>query len=423
VKATKSGLGKMEDRSTKMVFLGYEEGSKAYRLYDPVSVKVVVSRDVVFDEAAAWSWNKAAVGEAEGVAGIGNSFIVKRLVIHGSGEVSVQPEAGRAMADEGEAPGQAPEPAAVGAEEPPSPATAGSPVPPHSPAPPEQGTSPAAGVEFASPPSDLSDFVDAFHEGEEVQFRRVDNVIGKAQAPGLAARLLDDDPELLLMSAEEPATFTSAERDANWRRAMLEEMRSIEANKTWDLVDPPAGCRLIGLKWVYKVKKDEHSAMVKHKARLVARGFIQREGIDFEEVFAPVARMESVRLLLALAAAKDWQVHHLDVKSAFLNGELAEIVFVKQAPGFVVKGAEHKVLRLRKALYGLRQAPRAWNAKLDATMAELNFARCATEHALYTRRWGKEELIVGVYVNDLIVTGERERDITAQDGNGYVPDG
>ena len=119
---------------------------------------------------------------------------------------------------------------------------------------------------------------------------------------------------------------------------------------------------------MYKVKRDERGAIVKHKARLVARGFVQREGVDFEEVFAPVARMESVRLLLALAAAKDWQVHHLDVKSAFLNGDLAEVVFVKQPPGFVQAGQEQKVLRLRKALYGLRQAPRAWNAKLDATM-------------------------------------------------------
>jgi len=177
------------------------------------------------------------------------------------------------------------------------------------------------------------------------------------------------------------------------------------------LVDPPAGCRPIGLKWVFKVKRDERGAVVKHKARLVARGFVQREGIDFEEVFAPVARMESVQLLLALAGAKDWQVHHLDVKSAFLNGDLAEIVYVKQAPGFIVKGAEKKVLRLRKALYGLRQAPRAWNAKLDATMAELGFQRCATEHALYTRRRGKEHLIVGVYVDDLIVTGARTADI------------
>ena len=133
------------------------------------------------------------------------------------------------------------------------------------------------------------------------------------------------------------------------------------------------------------MKQDERDAIVKYKARLVARGFVQREGIDFEEVFAPVARMESVRLLLAMAAAKDWRVHHLDVKFAFLNGELAETVFVKQALSFAVKGAEHKVLKLCKALYGLRQAPRAWNTTLD----ELGFTRCTTEHALYTRRRGR----------------------------------
>ena len=95
--------------------------------------------------------------------------------------------------------------------------------------------------------------------------------------------------------------------------------------------------------------------------------------------------MESIRLLLALATAKDWRVHHLDVKSAFLNGEMAKTIFVRQPSGFAVKGAEHRVLRLRKALYGLRQAPRAWNAKLDATLGELGFTRCATVHALYTR--------------------------------------
>ena len=106
-----------------------------------------------------------------------------------------------------------------------------------------------------------------------------------------------------------------------------------------------------------------------------------------------------------MAAVKDWRVHHLDVKSAFLNGELAETVFVKQASGFTVKGAEHKVQKLRKALYGLRQAPWAWNTKLDATLGDLGFTRYATEHALYTQRRGKEELIVGVYVYNLIVTG------------------
>jgi len=149
--------------------------------------------------------------------------------------------------------------------------------------------------------------VDAFHEGEEVQFRWVDNVVREAAMPGLAERLLDNGAHtFLLMSAEEPGTFVAAERDEAWRRAMLEEMKSIEDNCTWELVDPPVGCRPIRLKWVYKVKRDERGAVVKHKARPVAREFVQREGVDFEEVFAPVVRMESVRLLLALAAAKDW---------------------------------------------------------------------------------------------------------------------
>jgi hypothetical protein len=254
--------------------------------------------------------------------------------------------------------------------------------------------------------------VDAFHDDEEVRFHRMHNVVEEAEASGLVAHLLSDQ-ELLLMSSEEPATFAVAEKDVSWRKAMLEEMRSIEENRTWELVDLLVGCRPIGLKWVYKVKRDERGAIVKHKARLVARGFVQREGIDFEEVFAPMARMESVRLLLALTVAKDWCVNHLDVKSAFLNGDLAEVVFVNQAPSFIVKGAEHKVLRQRRTLYGLRQAPRAWNAKLDATMGELGFVRCATEHALYTRRRGKEELIVGMYVDDLIVTGTHAQDIEA----------
>ncbi|XP_066163729.1 uncharacterized protein [Oryza sativa Japonica Group] len=121
--------------------------------------------------------------------------------------------------------------------------------------------------------------------------------------------------------------------------------------------DLPSGHKAIGLKWVFKVKKDPAGAVVKHKARLVAKGYVQQQGIDFEEVFAPVARMETVRLLIALAANKGWQIHHMDVKSAFLNGDLEEEVYVVQPPGFSKKGSEGRVLRLKKALYGLKQAP------------------------------------------------------------------
>ena len=110
---------------------------------------------------------------------------------------------------------------------------------------------------------------------------------------------------------------------------MEAEMESIQANRTWELSALPAGHRAIGLKWVFKVKKDPEGNIVKHKARLVAKGYAQRQGVDFDEVFAPVARIETVRVLLALAAQGGWEVHHMDVKSAFLNGDLTETVFVQ----------------------------------------------------------------------------------------------
>lgn len=122
--------------------------------------------------------------------------------------------------------------------------------------------------------------------------------------------------------------------------------------------------------------------MIRHKARLVAKGYVQRAGVDFNEVFATVARLDSVRALLAVAAHERWSVHHLDVKSAFLNGELSEEVYVAQPPGFAIAGRERQVLKLHKALYGIRQAPRAWNAKLDRTLATLGFTRCSEEHGV-----------------------------------------
>jgi hypothetical protein len=124
-----------------------------------------------------------------------------------------------------------------------------------------------------------------------------------------------------MISAGKPCTFAEAEQEEAWRAAMRNEVDSIEQNQTWELIDLPQGHRPITLKWVFKLKKGETGEVVKHKARLVARGFIQQAGVDFDEVLAPIARMESVRLLLALAAKASWNVHSMDVKSAFLNGD------------------------------------------------------------------------------------------------------
>jgi len=159
------------------------------------------------------------------------------------------------------------------------------------------------------------------------------------------------------------------------------------------------------------LKRNAEGEVVKHKARLVAKGYVQKKGIDFKEVFAPVARLDTVRLILTLAANRGWQVHHLDVKTAFLNGDLEEEVYVSQPEGFEEKAKEKHVVKLSKALHGLRQAPRAWNVKLDKSLKTLKFTKCACELVVYTRGSGNATVILGVYVDDLIVTGSDPAEI------------
>jgi hypothetical protein len=218
---------------------------------------------------------------------------------------------------------------------------------------------------------------------------------------------------LHLQIEDEPATFTEAERYQPWRRVMLEEINSIESNKMWRLVPLPLVHRSIGLKWVYKLKKNTADVVIKHKAHLVVKGYVQQQGVDFEEVFVPMAPIESVRLLLALAAHEGWPLHHMDVNSAFLNGEMADEVYVCQPPWFIIDGEEDKVLCLDKVLYRLRQAPRAWNEKLDKMLAGLNFCHNASEHAMYAHGEGTSRLLVGIYVDDLIITGNNAAEIAA----------
>ena len=214
-----------------------------------------------------------------------------------------------------------------------------------------------------------------------------------------------------LASAKAPADFKDANTKECWRQVMEEELRSIHDNNIWELVDLPDNEKVMDLKWEFMIKKDADGS-VKHKARLVAKEYVQEEGVDFEEVFVPVAKMESVRLLIALAVQESWKIHHMDVKSAFLNGELEGDVYVNQSPGFIKEGEEHKVLKLHKVLYGLRQGSREWNIKLDRTLISLGFEKAPLEHAMYKRGEGRDRLLVGIYVDDLLITGADEKVIT-----------
>ena len=138
---------------------------------------------------------------------------------------------------------------------------------------------------------------------------------------------------------------------------MNSEIKSIEKNQTWTLIELPTGAKRIGVKWVYKTKYNEHEKIDKYKAHLVAKGYSQKYGVDYTKVFALVAMMDTVRMIIALAAQKNWTIFQLDVKSAFLHGELSEDVYVEQPRGYEKKGSEHLVYKLHKALYGLKQAP------------------------------------------------------------------
>lgn len=210
---------------------------------------------------------------------------------------------------------------------------------------------------------------------------------------------------------EEPWSFTETRELKVWIEACEDELSSIERKKTCTLVDLPVGVKPIGLKWVFKIKHNSDGSVNKHKARLVAKGYVQRHGIDYDEVFAHVARIETVRFIIALAASKGWEIHHLDVKTAFLHGELKEEVYVTQPEGFISLGNEDKVYRLHKALYGLKQAPRAWNDKLNKILKELKFHKCLKEPSLYQKEEHGQLLVVAVYVDDLLITGSSLKSI------------
>ena len=209
----------------------------------------------------------------------------------------------------------------------------------------------------------------------------------------------------LYCQGDDPIHFEDAIKDRKWIEAMDDEINAIKKNKTWDLVDLPEGKEVIGVKWVYKTKSNAEGKIERHKARLVVKGYKHKHGIDYEETFAPVARMETVRAVLSIVAQNKWKVYHMDVKSTFLNGVLMEEVYVEQPLGYEKKGQEHKVCKLKKALYGLKQAPRAWYSRIDSYLLENGFEKCEEEPTLYIKEKDGKLLIFVLYVDDLIFTG------------------
>ncbi|GJW93382.1 retrovirus-related pol polyprotein from transposon TNT 1-94 [Tanacetum coccineum] len=190
--------------------------------------------------------------------------------------------------------------------------------------------------------------------------------------------------------------------DSAWIEAMQDELHQFDRLKVWELVDKPFGKMVIKLKWLWKNKKDEDQTVIRNKARLVAKGYAQEEGVDFEESFAPVARLEAVRIFVAHAAHKSFPIYQMDVKTAFLNGPLKGRVYVAQPEGFVDPDHPEKVYLLRKALYGLKQAPRAWYDELSNFLMSKGFTKGTIDPTLFKIKYGEDILLVQISFDDII---------------------
>ena len=182
-------------------------------------------------------------------------------------------------------------------------------------------------------------------------------------------------------------------------------MKALKKNETWDLTLLPEGKRSVGSKWVFTIKYNVDGSVERYKARLVARGFTQTYGLDYEETFAPVAKLNTVRVLLSLAANLDWSLRQFDVKNAFLNGELEEEVFMEVPPGFEEMKKDGRVCKLKKSIYGLKQSPRAWFERFTKAVKEHGYSQAHFDHTMFYKHTQASKIaILIVYVDGIVLT-------------------
>ncbi|GJX31377.1 retrovirus-related pol polyprotein from transposon TNT 1-94 [Tanacetum coccineum] len=256
-------------------------------------------------------------------------------------------------------------------------------------------------------PSNMHTFYQPYpHEFQWTKDHPLEQVIGEPSRPVLTRNQLRSDGDMciyaLTVSTVEPKNVKEAMTDPAWIESMQEELLQFKRLDVWVLVPLPDNIKPLTLKWLFKNKHDEENTVIRNKSRLVVRGYRQEEGIDFEESFAPVARMEAIRIFLAYAAHKSFIVFQMDVKTAFLHGTLKEDVYVCQPEGFIDADHPSHVYKLKKALYGLKQAPRAWYDELSTFLLQNHFFKGTIDPTLFIRRFNDDILVVQVYVDDII---------------------
>ena len=417
--------GKLDPRAVKCVFLGYSITQKGYKCFHPPSKRFYVSRDVTFNEQE--SYFKQPHLQGENLTEEDETLMLPNMAFGpeiGTNSVAV-PETERRIE-------QAPEP------------TAG-------PAPDdgkfgknlvysrrEKAIPESVHVQESNPPSPHevtpSNPINSNNSNEFVSENpeaQVDQNLDLPIALRKGTRTCTQQPLYPLSnflsfekfspthktfltnlnSTPTPSSVSEALSDRKWKQAMDVEMEALNKNRTWELVTLPTGKKPVGCKWVYTVKYRADGTIERHKARLVAKGFTQTYGVDYLETFAPVAKMNTVRVILSLATNHDWDLQQFDVKNAFLHGDLEEEIYMELPPGYDGQVAAGTVCKLKKALYGLKQSPRAWFGRFTKVMTGLGYKQSQGDHTLFIKHsvLGGVTILL-VYVDDIIVTGDDKKE-------------
>ncbi|GJV80978.1 retrotransposon protein, putative, ty1-copia subclass [Tanacetum coccineum] len=359
------------------IFLGYPEGVKGYRLWrlDDVKPKIIISSDVVFNESLMYKDSLKGAGAADS-----RKEVEFEVELQGSRvEPTVDPHTGENPGNEDE----------------------------------EQDKGPQQ--------QNLNNYVLVRDRAKRTttipaRYRNEGNVSLSRQS----GTREDDMVAYAFVIAEEEDThepitlheaINSSEKD-EWVRVMEEEMNSLKKNHTWELVDQPPGQKLVSCKWLYKIKEGIKGVQKpRYKARLVARGFTQRAGMDYNEVFSHVVRHTSIRVILSLTACEDYELEQLDVKTAFLHGNLEETIYMRQPPGFE-EGTGNTVCLLKKSFHGLKQSPRQWYKRFDVYMISNGFSRNSYDSCVYFKEFALGMYIyLLLYVDDMLIACESKSEI------------
>ncbi|KAK8535528.1 hypothetical protein V6N12_057044 [Hibiscus sabdariffa] len=215
--------------------------------------------------------------------------------------------------------------------------------------------------------------------------------------------------DVILVDQDEPKTYqeaVSSPDSEKWLEAMRSKMDSMLVNQVWTLVEPPEGIKPVGCKWVFKKKTNiDGNVQMTYKGRLVAKGFRQIQGVDYDPTFSPIVMFKSIRILLSVAAFHDYEIWQMDVKTAFLNGKLEEDVYMTQPEGFVAPGNAGNVCKLQRSIYGLKQASRSWNLHFNDAIEEFGFIKNEDEPCVYTKISGSIVSFIILYVDDILIIG------------------